>query len=49
VDVAAVEAVEAEEKEAEREDGGEQDEVVEKDGDGRGLKSWASESRSGEK
>jgi hypothetical protein len=45
VDVAEVEA---EEKEAERE-GGEEQEEVEKEGDGRGLKSWTSASKSGEK
>jgi hypothetical protein len=45
VDVAEVEA---EEKEAERE-GGEEQEEVEKDGDGRGLKSWTSASKSGDK
>lgn len=45
VDVAEVEA---EEKEAEREGGDEQEEV-EKEGDGRGLRSWTSASKSGEK
>jgi hypothetical protein len=45
VDVAEVEA---EEKEAERE-GGEEQEEVEKEGDGKGLRSWTSASNSGEK